>query len=114
MSLTKADFLGGAAGAPLIEPVELPGRGTVYVRSVDGVTLDRIQEASETKMYKNGSLAALVVLHCACNEAGVPLFDKSDFESVTKLGIDILTPISEAAVKLNRIDKESIEGLQKN
>jgi len=113
MALTKEDLF-GAAGAPIIEAVELPGRGTIYVRSIDGTTLDRIQEASETKMYKNGSLAALVVLHCACSEDGSPLFDKDDFEKVTKLGVDILTPISEAAVKLNRIDKESVEGLEKN
>lgn len=92
-----------------IVPVETRLGGT-YVRSITAGEKDDI----ETQHSKDGKLRARILLVCCCTEDGRPEFTNRDLPALDELPLDAVEPIIQAAIDLNRMSPEALEGMRKN
>lgn len=111
--LNAADLLATKGKPRKIVPVELPGLGTVYVRSLNGLELDRLEDIlhDEKGRFVAENARAKTVCMCACDAAGNPLFPlpADPAGAVAKVaevgqldGPTIIQPIYEAGMALNK------------
>ncbi len=97
----------------IVERVDVPewAGHEVYVRTMDGLTLEKFQSAKRTDAQAvRAELAAFTV----CDKDGVLQFTPEDVPALSKKSGPALYRIFEAASKLNRLRKEDLEETEKN
>jgi hypothetical protein len=105
-ALTAADLLSPRPRRVVAVPVPSLG-GVVYVRELNGLELDRLDDAlrDDRGNVLSDHYRAKHVCACACDADGRPLFglDRADVEAVSAamLGAE-MEAVVEEAVKLNR------------
>jgi len=104
--LTGAELL--ASRPRTIQPIPVPEMGgVVYVRSLTGLELDRLDDAltDEKGKYVADNVRAKVIAMCACDAEGQPLFGFKP-EDVTAIGNapfhGAFDAVYEAAMDLNK------------
>lgn len=115
MTLTREAFL--AATEFPRELVDIPALGgAVYVRVMSAAEKDRMDgeqvAAKGTQRFEH--FRSRLVVACACDEAGRPLFTRDDLPVLSALPVSVLEPIVEAAIRINRLGPGELDALRKN
>lgn len=108
--LTREHFLHFNAALPT-EKVDVPELGGhVYIRTMTAGDRDRFEvQISQTR----DNFRARLVAFTACDEKGARVFDEGDIAMLSKLPANVVQPIAEAALRLNRLTAEAVEDLGK-
>lgn len=103
-----------------VEKVEVPQwSGNVYVKMMTGRERDEFDQFvydtrdDDKKINLHQTRAKLCVL-TICDESGKRLFDDGDMVAIGNKSASALERIVAAARKLNALDGESVESLEKN
>lgn len=115
MSLTRDAFFAKPTLAR--EEVKVPALGgTVFVRVMTAGERDRYDVATDeaSRADVQGSFRARVTAFTACDENGKLLFTEDDIPGLAELPCSSFDPIVMAAMRLNRMTAEEVEGLEKN
>jgi hypothetical protein len=95
------------------EPVAVPEwGGTVFVRVMTAGERDRFEVIAEDTARKD--FRALLAVFTVCDDAGTRLFTEADVPDLTRLPFQGLQRIAEAAMKLNQVTTEGVNGFKKN
>jgi cobalamin biosynthesis protein CbiD len=112
--LTKADVF-AAADLPT-EDVPVPEWGTdagVRVRSLS--CEEHRSFARRVKdMADDAEVTAHLLVACAVDEAGQPVFTMADLPALLKKSAAVVKRVGQAAMKLNRIGPAALEDARKN
>ena len=113
MMLTREAFLSAlVVEFPKHENIEVPGLGMVKVKKLNAGEQDAFEVANSEAKAKD--FRARMVAHTCINEQGARLFSDEDIPSLTLFDADVLDPIVEAALRINRFTKAEREALRKN
>jgi hypothetical protein len=95
--------------------VEIPGLGTARVRAMTAAERDRF-EFLATAGEKTGrrSFRALLACFTLCDDAGKRILEEKDLTALGELPATTLEPITDAALKLNRISSGDVDEMEKN
>lgn len=112
--LTKSDLFGLKR-----EPVDLPGKGKVYVQELGGdqlleykETLERLKAAGPEVGFEGGlDLMGLLVSMSACDQDGKLLFTREEIPSMRAMSLDVLKTLSAKAMDLSGM-KEQADSLK--
>lgn len=96
---------------PAIEPVETP-IGRAYVRTISAGEKDRLEQ--EVNKDPSVSFRARLIVLSACKEDGSPEFAPGDVHRIADYPVYLVEPLIEAAIRVNKMSKEDVEGLEKN
>ena len=103
IALTRADIFARFDARADLRPVDLPGGTQIMLRALSGAGADTFAATSQ----KSPELArATLVVACACDLEGVPLFAPDDLARVAQLPNRILAPIVEAIIDHNGLRPE--------
>ena len=101
--LTRDDLFARFDCRTDLRRVALPGGDTVVIRPLTGAGADAFGHASQ----RTPELArATLVVACACDAAGTPLFAAGDVPRVSQLPNRILSPLVEAIIDHNGLRPE--------
>lgn len=93
------------AKRPRMEPVDVPGMGTVYVRALSvrerSTVLRKINAIPKDDPERDSIADALVVIASACDENGKPLLKYDDMDSVLAMDWRDIQPIYATFNKVN-------------
>ena len=92
-----------------IEPVDTPA-GRTFIRTI---TVREKDELDATAVDGRVSRANLLIAFC-CKEDGSPEFDEFDAGRIADLPMNLVEPIIDAAIGLNRLSPKDVEGVRKN
>lgn len=115
-SLSRADILGRTAPAPVAVVLPEWDGATVFIRSISAGERDDYEGSMRQRAGKDYELntrdarAKLVAL-CACDEQGQRLFADHDIPALTDLPAAPMDRLFEAAMKVNRLNREDVEEL---
>ena len=113
MSLTRDQILAAALPQPV--PVSVPEwGGDVYVRAMSGAERDAFEVAITPPLGKAENVRARLVVICACDAAGAPLFAPGDVATVGALDARALDRVAQLARKVNALGGEEFEAAAKN
>lgn len=116
MALTKEQFFSEHEKTrPDVHEVDLPGGKKVWVRSISAREKTLYEQACNDK--KKGGMASMrerLVILCACDENGNPLFQQADMARVGNLPVTTLEPIFDKAYEINGFKSKLIEEIRKN
>lgn len=90
--------------------------GSVMVKLLTGTERDQLEASviDDKGKFKKDNVRAKLVLKCAVDEEGKPLFQPADLEAIGSKSSSALDRIFSAAQKLNRMGAEDIAELVKN
>lgn len=118
MALNKDQIL--AADDIELRKVNVPEwGGEVFVRTLTGQGRDR-WEAGLEKSKKNGvfldsiQLRASLLVHCLVDENGVPLFEVSDVEELSRKSSKPISRLFDIAASMAGFTKQDLEEAEKN
>jgi hypothetical protein len=101
-----------------VERVDVPAwGGHVYVRVMTGRERDRFDSLmydDKTGKARTDNLRALVAMFCLCDSKGVRLYGDDEVDKVAAKGAPGLTVVQDAAMRLNRLREQDVEGLAGN
>ena len=99
------------------EIVEVPEwGGSVLVKLLTGTERDQFEASviDDKGKFKKDNVRAKLVLKCAVDEEGKPLFQAADLEAIGAKSAAALDRIFSVAQKLNRMGAQDLEELAKN
>jgi hypothetical protein len=101
-----------------VVPVPIGDGETIHVREISSAELSKFQLAGVDKKGKPKPIddfrERLVVL-CACDETGEPIFADDDAETISQIPASVIEPIITAAQRLNRLGEQTdAEDVKKN
>lgn len=105
--LTREALL-GAQDLDYREVVTVPHLGHCWVKSLSAEEREAWESAPPNRIR-----ALMVVLTC-CDENGNRLFSMRDLDAVSALPINVVMPISDAAIRIAKVAQEDIDRLEKN
>ena len=115
----RDDILKSRTAKPKMEAIQVFGH-PLYVRKIKGAELDQyegqrldIRSAKDIRINYRNMRARLVVL-VLCDENGERIFSDADVEAVGELPADELDAIYDVGLRLNGMDKDATERLEKN
>lgn len=113
MHLTRDQILAVDDTTPTLTEVDVPEwGGSVLVRVMSGRDRDRFEDRLSKEPGNN--LRALLCSLCLCDGRGKRLFAEADVAALGDKSAPALHRVFDAAIKLNAIGKQDVEGLEKN
>lgn len=118
LKLTRQQIL--AADDHRREPLDVPEwGGTVYVRTLTGNEIDRLQATMQQTNGKSrrqnlDNFRARLAIATVCDENGGDLFQVGDVAALALKSAKPLTRVFNLAIKLNGISEDDVEELTKN
>ena len=116
--MTSKSELLGLIDSPVVAPVKYPEpyNGGGFVRVMDGICLDRFDDALDKHRQGKAPFGIMAPLACftLCEENGTRLFRDDEVAQVAKLPAPILTAIWDKALEINRRRKADGEELKGN
>ena len=120
-ALSMQDFLHLSVRPKKVQPLDLPGLGRAYLRVLSGAERDLWESGNYEWDAKSGRsrmtfrncrarLAALAL----CDEHGSRLFRDGHADQLGQMDSTVLDQIYEAASKLSRLTRETVEDAEKN
>lgn len=104
----REDFLDGSSP---VKPVD----GTkFYVRVMTGRASDKFSALIENKGTPNSLIMATLIRYAACDSSGELLFNDDDVEKLRDARLPELKRVFDAAMEVNAVGKNEVEGLEKN
>lgn len=95
--------------------VEIPGVGTARVRAMTANERDRFEYlASVGEKVGRRTFRALLACFTLCDERGHRILEEKDLQALGDLPATTLDPITEAALRLNKISGGDVDELEKN
>lgn len=120
------EFFGLTAAAPY-EDVELPGGKTMRVRGLTAAERDEVEFAigmrrqQRAKARKAGKrvpadipFRASLVVRATIRKDGTPIFKPGDVQRVAEMPSGVVSPLSDAIIRLSAMRAEDIEELTEN
>jgi hypothetical protein len=107
--ITRADFF-AVPKTLRTEAVETP-IGTVRVRELTVGDRDRF-EVEHTR-DSSVSFRSRLIVACACDEAGAPLFQARDVHIIADYPLGFFNSLADAALRISGFSKEDAEALEK-
>lgn len=104
----REDFLGEQT------KVEAVSGTAFYVRVMTGRASDKFASLIENKATENSLIMATLIRYAACDADGVLIFADDDVEKLRDAALPSLKIVFDAAMKLNAVSKDEVEGLEKN
>jgi hypothetical protein len=109
--ITREQFF--AVPKPALREVQVPALGdSVFVRMLTAGDRERFEDVHVKAPRKD--LRARLVVACACDSDGAPLFTADDVPALSALPALSLDPIAKAGSKLNQFFDEDVDALEKN
>jgi hypothetical protein len=93
-----------------IEPVDTPA-GRTYVRAL---TVAEKDDFDKDVQESGGVSRPYILIHFCCKEDGSAEFDGFDINKINRMPAGMVEPIINAALKLNRLSSDDVEGVRKN
>lgn len=106
MNVTKDQLLGIKLR---VEPVEIPGVGTAYVKEMNGADLEAVTAGQADRV----SLRS-VVAKSLCDESGNRLFADGEVDKLGEIPASVLKALFDKAAALNSLTAATIEAEAKN
>lgn len=91
-----------------VEPVDTPA-GQFFVRTLTAGEKDRLD-----RFIQKGQFRSRMLLAACCSEDGRSYFTEQDIPALDQVTMDVVEPIVDAAIRLNRMMPEQAEDLRKN
>lgn len=111
--VTREGFLAAHVVAfPKYEEVDVPGLGVVWVKKLNAGEQDRFEVANAEA--KAADFRARMVSAVCIDPRGAMLFSGEDIPALTLFDAEVLDPIVEAALRINKFSKKDQEALRKN
>ena len=89
--------------------------GSVFVRSMTAKNAEMYESYFQASGSENsGKIRAALIAKTLCNEDGALQFEEKDIEKIASLPINIIKPIFEAALLVNKMSTNAVDDAKKN